>query len=304
MKKELICLLGMASGGPAIIAQEIPAHDPFGQRRFLKEIDFEARAQRISSEGGMVGPSLPDPAQSPQLANGWQNQDEMIYPSERSTFYNKGKEQLEVTYYYFEKIQAAKVKFLWVELHGYSGSKIPRISGPKNLGDISLVGINNSIDTITFWKKNLIVKIRRYESNFDTMGLAHWIHDHLTLVPPEEVTRQVPTPQKVIVGLEKSGPETSLVIYPSDTASANSLAARVGETIVIRVTPPSGAPEDRYDLKQQMGEYFQPVGLESPGRLDRAIKAMKPGSAVFKYVLVDRQTLLSYRGEIKIEIQP
>ncbi|MBK8725111.1 MAG: hypothetical protein IPL96_03400 [Holophagaceae bacterium] len=303
MKKELICLLGMASGGPAIIAQEIPAHDPFGERRFLKEIDFEARAQRISAEGGMVGPSLPDPATSPQLADGWRIQDEFIYPFEKATSFKKGKEQLNLRYYYFDSVAAAKERFLRVSMHGFTVSKIPRKKGPNNLGDISLVELDGSGDSIIFWKKNIIVKIDRYYSEIDTMGLAHWIHDHLTLVSPGEVARKVPTPQRVIAGREQGASEAGLVINPSETAKAESLAARVGETIVIRVTPPNGTTEDRYDLKQQMGEYFQPVGLESLGRLDRAIRALKPGSAVFKYILVDRQTLLSYRGEIKIEIQ-
>lgn len=303
MKKELLFLLGTASGGLALSAQG-GFSSPHRLEDFLKEIDFEARAKQISTEGGMIGTKLPDPMESPQLANGWRLFHESISPGQREFSIKRDGEHLTLIYYYCDDIAAAKSEIL-DQIKGPTTARVPYQLGPLGLGALSLTGRNNSINTVMFWKKNLVVYLYRYESNIDTLALARWIHDRLTVVPPEEVRRQVPTPQKVTAGQENGGPEAGLVIYPSGTASANSLAARVGESIVIRVTPPSGTPEDRYDLKQEWATgVFQPVSWDGLGRLDRAIRALKPGSAVFKYVLVDRQTLLSYRGEIKIEIQP
>lgn len=291
----------MCLGGLAMNAQQIPRYGLDRDDIFKREIQFEARAKRVSVLGGIVGTSLPNPAMAPQIQEGWSLQQESISNGQKELLFRKKDERLSIVFYYAVDIEIAKNKLFQIATNT-NMTVIPYQLGPSGLGDISLIGKFKVDNRVMFLKKNIVVDIRRDHSEVDIMGLAHWIHNHLKLVPVEEVTKQIPTPGKILTSRTRDGVEAPMAFRPNEAMTT--IRAQVGEPLVIRIDPPAGTDANRYDLEQNLGGYFHPVGMEGLGPLEQAIKPLKPGLAVYKYVLIDRQTLLSYPGEINIDVQP
>jgi len=283
-------------------AQEIPRHGLDRDEHFKKEIQFEVRAKRITASGGIVGTSLPNPSSAPQLQGGWSLKKEDISNGQKDYVFEKAKESLSVKFYYATDIEKSKSCFLQIATNT-NMTVIPYQNGPSDIGDISLVGKYKNKDRIIFLKKNVVVDIRRDHSEIDILNIARWIQDHLLLVPIEEVTKQMPMPHKIIASRKMGGIDAPMAFHANEAMVE--LRGRVGELLVIHLDPPMGTDVNRYDLEQDWADgLFQPVGMEGLGRLERAIRPLKSGLAAYKYVLIDRQTLLSYPGEIKINIQP
>jgi hypothetical protein len=219
--------------------------------------------------GGIVGTSLPNPSAAPQIQAGWSLKKEGVSNGEKDFIFKKGDERIEIFFYYAVDVEIAKKRLIQIATNT-NMTVIPYQTGPSDLGDISLVGKFKVNNRVMFLKKNVVVDIRRDHSEADILGLARWIDDRLTLVPVEEVTRQMPVPRKIVASRTRGGAGASMSFLPNETMTT--IRGQVGEPLVIRIDPPMGTDANRYDLEQNLGGYFHPVGMEGLGPLEQAIK--------------------------------
>lgn len=294
--------------------------DDSKEARLKKRLGIEQRATamaRMRTHEMAVAVNFPDIRHYPKLGSGW-----LVPSSARITApvdgkfvsqhvrCKKGIELLSVYYANFGANGEAAINQLIKESCNNSLFDSMHSLGPSDIGDISLTVLGQNSKEISFVVGGLLVAIETENSTFDVLALARWIQSQLTIRSMSEIAIQFPAPTDITIRKGARVQNLSLgipmvakgaSISPQTSEITN---ARIGEPLVIRINPPVGADASRYDLEQNMGEYFEPVGMDGLGHLDRAIKPIKSGLAVYKYVIIDRQALLSYPGEIKVDVQP
>jgi hypothetical protein len=142
----------------------------------------------------------------------------------------------------------------------------------------------------------------------DILPIARWIDEQLNIAPVEELSKKIPIPSR-ITAKNWVNPESLPKVLPPQghqtlhTSSATEvLRGRVGEALEYRYEPPAGTPESQLIVQEKSdGESF--IGVLQNG-LTRVVRPTRAGLAKIRYVLIDRQTLLAYQGEIAFEIQP
>jgi hypothetical protein len=287
--------------------------------RLKKKIGFEQKSTVMARMGPneQVVVRFPDVQFYPRLGPGWSmpSNPRITAPVDgkfvsQHIRCKKGAERLSVYYANFgANIEAARNQLIKEACNNSLFDSI-HSAGPSDIGDLSLTALGQDSKEISFVIGGLLVTVEAENSTFDVLDLARWIQSQLTIRPVSEISNQFPAPTditiKKIQGAQNLKLGISMItrgvsISPQTSEVTN---AKIGEPLVIRVNPPVGTDANRYELEQKMGESFEPVGMEGLGHLDRAIKPIKPGGAIYKYVLIDRQTLLSYPGEIKIDVHP
>ncbi|MBK8725701.1 MAG: hypothetical protein IPL96_06490 [Holophagaceae bacterium] len=133
--------------------------------------------------------------------------------------------------------------------HNTSSSTLPYKLGPEDLGDFSLIGRYKIVRDVVFIRKNVMVHVSKDESDFDIVGLARWIDEHLTFVPRDAMTRQIPVPKGVSVRWPGSSRVAHVAVGPG--ASDLPVQAKVGEMLLIHLDPPGGADPKGFDLRQK-----------------------------------------------------
>ncbi|MBK8725709.1 MAG: hypothetical protein IPL96_06530 [Holophagaceae bacterium] len=294
--------------------------DDSKELRLKKKIGFDQRINTVtihSPKNLSIVTNFPDVKQFLQSDTGWScpsiarvtastNKTNVI----KTIRYEKGAERLSISYSNFMTDYQAAQNAMIKEACNNSLFDSLHVTGPIDIGDISLVAIGSTFKELLFVKQNVFVIIRTAHSTFDIFPLARWIQSQMTTQPAADITNWFPVPSGVTIrngaNIENLAQVTHLEVRKTSISPPKNgtVMVRLGEPLVIRIAPPVNTDVNRYDLEQNMGENFDPVGMEGLGLFDRAIKPIKVGVAIYKYTLIDRQTLLSYPGEIILDVHP
>jgi len=261
-----------------------------------------ARLDNIASGNGKMICGIPDVSKCPTLSGQWnlaysniavhQSGDEV----EKDLTYKRGQEVVSIDFYIiednFEKAESRLLGFL----SGGSSPVVPGERGPSDIGDISIVMPRTNGKEILYLKDNVCVRIASFKSEIDIFAIARWIQSHFEMRPWSEVGRILPRPMRDSLGRGNIREGQALQIPMSEP-----LQGQVGKPIEIRVEMPSGTDPGRYLLKE---DYDRTQFNTTWNNQFWTLTPMKVGLAKFKYIIVDKKTLLRYSYEVSIGVQP
>ena len=269
----------------------------------LGQIGFKhnERLERVETENGIIVCGITDLAQGHALPGSWelkysnialhQSGDEI----EKEVTYQKGNEIVGIEYYLvernFQKIESRFFGFM----AGGTSPKIPGERGPIDIGDISVIKPRTNGNELIFLKSNLCVRIASSNTQVDTFALARWIQGHLKMCPWTEYSQITPRPVRDTLGGGNVRQGQALL-----SPMSAPIQGRVEQAIEISVEMPQGGGLDGYIFKCINDDsMFQCIWNNKYWTLT----PLKIGSGKFKYVVIDKQTLLSYAYEVGIDVQ-
>jgi hypothetical protein len=284
-----------------LMSQDIPTQRLHGK---LSQIGFahNGNLEKVESENGSIVCGIPDVLQAHALPGPWelkysniaihQDGDEV----EKEVSYRKGAEFIGIEYYLvernFQKIESRFFGFM----AGGTSPKIPGERGPADIGDISVAMPRANGGELIFLKSNLCVRISSSNTQVDVNTLARWIQAHLVFRPWTEYSKIVPRPVRDTLGSGNIRQGQALL-----SPMSVPIQGRVDQAIEIKVEMPLGSDSGGYLFKCINDDSMFKCSWNNKYW---TLTPLKAGIGKFKYLIVDKQTLLSYAYEVGIDVQP
>jgi len=296
MIKSLLCLLTTT-----LLAQSVETP----MERFKKRIGYESKKQvaLTTTENnhlnfpGMVG-KWPDMKSIPGLDLEWAINNYIIGEEHGSLAFHwiltRPKGRIQIDCYHYIKADESEKEF-FIQANNSTMGDIPFTASSRNIGRLSASNYPNrgNLDGRTIVQNhNYCIVVRRSGSGIDQEAIADWLNAYAESKVVPDITPYIPIPLRVVL---------------------NPPSPRVGQEFEIRFEMPGENSSGRYILNEALYQdlpkfmdQFAAVGRDglTPESLMEVLRAKKPGKGVYKYVLIDRETSLFHKGEIKIEIQP
>jgi len=257
---------------------------------------------RVETENGVIVCGIPDIEQGHALPGAWelkysnialhQSGDEV----EKEITYQRGTEIVGVEYYLverdFQKIESRFFGFM----AGGASAKIPGERGPIDIGDISVIKPRINGNELIFLKSNLCVRIASSNTQVDTLALARWIQSHLKMCPWTEYSRITPKPVRDTLG-SGNVRQGQALLSPMSVP----IQGHVDQAIEVIVEMPQGGNPSGYIFKCINDDSMFKCTWNNKFW---TLTPLKAGFGKFKYIVIDKQTLLSHAYEVGIDIQP
>jgi len=175
-----------------------------------------------------------------------------------------------------------------------SKDPIPGIRGPEDIGDFS-IQINRGRDLeLMFFKYNIFVKIIIENRVADIYSIARWIQSKLLMESRITIQDRLPRPTREIIGKRNVREGQALI-----RAQAMTLQGKVGEPIEINLE--MSGDRSQYLIQEDFdNQRFRSTMINNV----LSIIPIKPGQGSFRYVVIDKKTLLFSTYEVPVDVQP
>ncbi|MEN6464467.1 MAG: hypothetical protein ABFD62_04730 [Syntrophaceae bacterium] len=212
--------------------------------------------------------------------------DNVSDPSERDSIasclwrFKRGEEKLRIEIIASSKGNAAALNSLMEFALGTTSMEVP-FKKAEGLGDYYLVSRNATLRDRLWIYRNVCFDLRYSKKNetsdFDTFALAKDIQAYAE----KHLVRNISD------------------YYPRITHNISLKKIYVGDTFDITLSMAVESPASNYVMELKLGETLD---LVSQDGLTIRVKAIQPGPAEVKFVVIDRKTLLSSEKTVKFDV--
>ncbi len=245
---------------------------------------------------------IPDTSACPILSGNFRVVDEGIYLIEhgegisKRIRYSSNQETVDITFNYVPNNHQQIERLFFKVLSSANSGEIPGKRGPLDLGDISVELPDPSGTDIHFLYDNIYTRIQAYDKTLDVIGIARWMQSQFQMHPWSEVQNKMPRPARESIG--KRNVRVGQALLNTKTST---LQGKVGEPFEVNVELPSGTDKSHYLIR---GDYDHQRFRSTLINNILTITPTKPGQWSFRYVLIDKKTLLFSTYEVPVDVQP
>lgn len=245
---------------------------------------------------------IPDLSTCPILESGFHVEDDSIYTIshgvgiEKLIRYRKNKTIIDVDFYYFPNdfLHAENI-FFGIPSSANTGG-IPGTRGPLNLGDISVELPNPYGTQLLFLKDNICVGINSHDSSYNVLPLAGWIQSQFQMRPWGDVQSRLPRPTRETIGKRNVREGQALI-----NAQPKIIQSKVGESIEVDIEMSPGVDKSQYPIRLEFDhQQFRSTKINDV----ITIIPTKLGQGQFRYVVIDKKTLLFSTYDVPVDVQP